>query len=262
MLKSRLALWKNQGKHSSYPENILVYRDGVSEGQYQAVLTEELPKLRQACKEIYPADQTKDGLPRMTVVIVGKRHHTRFFPTSVGDADEGTSNCIPGTVVDRGVTEARNWDFFLQAHVAIKGTARPAHYYVVHDEIFHREKKSSAPAVILPGPPKPPENAQDTLEDITQSLCYIFGRATRAVSICTPAYYADIVCERSRRYLRDLFDPTDGSENSSTTGGDPDPPTDGAQNPAAGEDPEVVRNREWQRRITPHDRLKNSMFYI
>jgi eukaryotic translation initiation factor 2C len=26
----------------------------------------------------------------------------------------------------------------------------------------------------------------------------MFGRATRAVSICPPAYYADIVCERVR----------------------------------------------------------------
>jgi hypothetical protein len=38
--------------------------------------------------------------------------------------------------VDRGVTEARAFDFFLQSHAAVQGTARPAHYIVVHDDIF------------------------------------------------------------------------------------------------------------------------------
>ena len=34
------------------------------------------------------------------------------------------------------------------------------------------------------------------------SLCYLYGRATKAVSICPPAYYADILCERGRCYLQ------------------------------------------------------------
>lgn len=41
----------------------------------------------------------------------------------------------------------------------------------------------------------------DELQGITHNLCYLFGRATRAVSICPPAYYADILCERGRCYL-------------------------------------------------------------
>ncbi|KRX73373.1 Protein argonaute-2 [Trichinella sp. T6] len=32
------------------PKNIIVYRDGVSEGQFMQVLEEELPALRRACK--------------------------------------------------------------------------------------------------------------------------------------------------------------------------------------------------------------------
>ncbi|KFA80094.1 hypothetical protein S40288_10405, partial [Stachybotrys chartarum IBT 40288] len=73
MLRTRLELWKTKGGHNEYPENILVYRDGVSEGQYQTVLDEELPLLRKACQKAYsPADQKK-GLPRFTIIIVGKR---------------------------------------------------------------------------------------------------------------------------------------------------------------------------------------------
>ena len=139
MLKSRLYLWKSQGKHTAFPENLLVYRDGVSEGQYATVREAELPLLRRACDELYPPSDRKKGLPHITIIIVGKRHHTRFYPTTSGNADKcGNPNC--GTVVDRGVTEARNWDFFLQSHAAIQGTARPAHYTIVLDEIFAKRK--------------------------------------------------------------------------------------------------------------------------
>lgn len=194
LLLTRLKLWssRNGGR---LPENILVYRDGVSEGQYQAVLDEEFPQLRKACEEAYPPSDIRRGVPNITIVIVGKRHHTRFYPTQLKDGD-ANGNPQPGTVVDRGVTEARNWEFYLQAHNALQGTVRPAHYFVVHDEIF-------AQAKINP----PFANAADALEDLTHNMCYLFPRATRAVSICPPAYLADLLCERGRVYLQRLYDP-------------------------------------------------------
>ena len=233
MLKSRLHLWKTLGNHKTLPDNLLIYRDGVSEGQYATVIDTELPLLRKACAEVYPPADIKKGLPRITIIIVGKRHHTRFYPTAVNDADR---NCNPknGTVVDRGVTETRNWDFFLQSHTALQGTARPAHYYIVLDEIFTHRK-------VTP----PFQNTADVLEDLTHNMCYLFGRATKAVSICPPAYYADIVCERARCYLSGLFDmqTPSGTPAQSVTGG-------GGNMDARTED------------VLIHPNLKNSMFYI
>ncbi|KAB5536111.1 hypothetical protein GE09DRAFT_1141492, partial [Coniochaeta sp. 2T2.1] len=54
MIKSRLRLWKepNHGGHANLPENILVYRGGVSESQYQTVLNEEVSLLRRACQNM------------------------------------------------------------------------------------------------------------------------------------------------------------------------------------------------------------------
>jgi eukaryotic translation initiation factor 2C len=234
MLKSRLHLWAKNNK-GTYPGNILIYRDGVSEGQYEIVLDQELPLLRKACKEVYPASDTKKGLPRMSIIIVGKRHNTRFYPTRKEDADR-SSNPQNGTVVDRGVTEARNWDFFLQAHAAIQGTARPAHYYTVLDEIFRGGK-------IQP----PFQNAADALEDLTHNMCYLFGRATKAVSICPAAYYADLVCERARCYLSRLFDATPGA----TPAGSVVEGEGGGAGPGA--DPTDVRI---------HENVRDTMFYI
>lgn len=205
LLVSRLNHWRKKNKNS-LPENIIVYRDGVSEGQYNKVIDEELPLLQAACRNTYPADQSKKGLPRLAIIIVGKRHNTRFYPTS--EQDSNRDNPIPGTVVDRGVSEARDWDFFLQAHSALQGTARPAHYFTVWDEIFYPQHPSNADG---PG-------AADVLQDLTHKMCYLFGRATKAVSVCPPAYYADLVCTRARCFLSDLFDPLSLDSGGSTSG--------------------------------------------
>ena len=84
MLRAHLTYWAKL--HGSFPEKLLIYRDGVSEGQYQMVLEEELPTLRAACESVYG----KQDLPRITLIVVGKRHHTRFYKTNPrGDILEG-----------------------------------------------------------------------------------------------------------------------------------------------------------------------------
>ena len=102
------------------------------------------------------------------------------------------------------------------------------------DEIFTHRK-------VTP----PFQNTADVLEDLTHNMCYLFGRATKAVSICPPAYYADIVCERARCYLSGLFDmqTPSGTPAPSVTGG-------GGNMDARPED------------VLIHPNLKNSMFYI
>ncbi|KJK86218.1 hypothetical protein H633G_09939 [Metarhizium anisopliae BRIP 53284] len=195
MLKSRLNLWKTKGKHIALPENILIYRDGVSEGQYDMVLSQELPQLRRACEQVYPTVDTKNGLPRFTIIICGKRHKTRFYPTTEQDCDR-SGNTKPGTVVDRG------------------GTARPCHYYIVHDEIFRQVYAKSIPP--------PFQNIANIVEDLTHNMCYLFGRATKAVSLCPPAYYADLAYpSKAEGYdvlhvKSDIVKALIGSENSSS----------------------------------------------
>ncbi|KAL8715518.1 MAG: hypothetical protein Q9220_000854 [cf. Caloplaca sp. 1 TL-2023] len=193
MFGERLDLWRkhNQGH---LPERIIIYRDGVSEGQYRTLLQEELPQMRKACQVRY----TGGKQPKISIIVCGKRHHTRLYATNPKDANERTGNPQNGTIVDRGITMEHGWDFFLIAHHAIHGTARPTHYVVILDE-----------------------NAMnaDGLESMTHSLCYLFGRATKAVSLCPPAYYADILCERGRMYLYREFNASErGTVTSTGTG--------------------------------------------
>jgi eukaryotic translation initiation factor 2C len=230
MFLSRLKVWEKHNKE--FPDNIIVYRDGVSEGQYQQILDQELPLIRSACKQVYPATKTKAGFPKISIIVCGKRHHTRFYPTQEAEADR-SSNCGPGTVVDRGVVEVQGWDFFLQPHACLQGTARPAHYYVILDEIL-RGKPVKAPL----------QNPADALEELTHNLCHLFGRATKAVSLCPPAYYADLLCTRLRCYLPSEFDPNDSSATASVASG------------VSAPTPQFSSN------VTIAPDLRDSMFYI
>ncbi|KXG53098.1 uncharacterized protein PGRI_001480 [Penicillium griseofulvum] len=182
MMVTRLRLWKDTN-NGNLPQNILVYRDGVSDGQFNMVLAEELPKIQAAAKTIY-----RGSMPNITIVVCGKRHNVRFYPTNSRDQDK-TSNPINGTVVDRGVTRPIYWDFYLQAQAPLQGSARPAHYIVIHDEIFTNSKVNTD------------RKPADVLQEITHNICYMMGRATRSISYSTPAFLADKFCDRARKYL-------------------------------------------------------------
>ncbi|KAJ3183568.1 hypothetical protein HDU85_001997 [Gaertneriomyces sp. JEL0708] len=155
----------------SKPRRILFYRDGVSEGQFAEVVREEVAALRRACRQLEVGYQ-----PTITFVIVQKRHHARFFPLTKEDADK-SGNVLPGTVVETGITHPTEFDFYLASHPGLQGTSKPTHYHVLHDEN---------------------EFTADGLQELTYRLCYLYCRATRAVSVCPPAYYAHLVAARAR----------------------------------------------------------------
>jgi eukaryotic translation initiation factor 2C len=102
------------------------YRDGVGNKQYQDIQNTEIPQIQQAWNDF----QKTGALLRLTVVIVTKRHNTRFYPISSEDTMPYNENCRPGTLVDGIVTSPYFDDFFLQSHNGLKGTARSAHYFI------------------------------------------------------------------------------------------------------------------------------------
>lgn len=79
---------RNQKK---LPELLVMYRDGVSEGQFVRVGALEVVAIKNACKEV-----NANYNPPLTFVTVQKRHSTRFFPINDNDADSN-GNLLPGT---------------------------------------------------------------------------------------------------------------------------------------------------------------------
>ncbi|KAI9798769.1 MAG: hypothetical protein M1833_004599 [Piccolia ochrophora] len=105
--------------------------------------------------------------PKLTVVVCVKRHHTRLFPTERGDR---LGNVLPGTVVENSTKN----------DICLQGTVRPTRYAVLMDE-----NKLSA----------------DDFQRICNNICWAYGRATTAVSVVPPVYYADQACERAKLHV-------------------------------------------------------------
>lgn len=173
IIKKQLTFYKKQ--NGTLPEKIFYYRDGVSEGQFQQVMGAERQGIVAACR-----DMDQRYMPHLTLIIVQKRHHTRFFPGKTNIGDRKNNNVPAGTIVDQVITNPNENNFFLCSHASIQGVSKPAKYCILLDEGNH---------------------TMDELQTFTYDLCHLFTRCNRTVSYPAPTYYAHLVAYRGRVYL-------------------------------------------------------------
>ncbi|CAI2357880.1 unnamed protein product [Caenorhabditis sp. 36 PRJEB53466] len=160
---------KHTGK---MPAHIVVYRDGISEGDFQKFLYEERTAIESVCKQL-------DINPTLTYIVVSKRHHTKFFARDK-DTNQFDANIKPGTLVEDVVTTTNYYDFFLGSQVGMIGTSRPTHYYVLHD--------TWAPMVSF-------------WPTVTHALTYSFARVTSTTALPSPIEYAHLAAKRAKETL-------------------------------------------------------------
>lgn len=161
---------RNRGR---MPETVVVYRDGVSEGQYDAVLQNELPQIQEAIAQ----QGFFEGI-KVAILICTKGHRTRI----VGQEGAGAEyvNPCPGLVVDSHITSDALNEFYLNSHAAIQGTAKPCRYTLIYDEVGFKLSE---------------------LELLTYWTTYLYGRCNKSVSYATPAYYAHWASKRGKELL-------------------------------------------------------------
>ncbi|CAI5438294.1 unnamed protein product [Caenorhabditis angaria] len=150
-----------------WPTKILVIRDGVSEGQYEMVLRDELEALKEGCREFGNLNKKPDWCPPFGLVIATKRHSTRLFKEKNG----GVENCQPGTVVDRDIVRPVIGDAFIVSAHAIQGTARPVCYSILKNEIGLKD--------------------MDEFESIMLGLTFHHQITDSPISLPEPVYQAD-----------------------------------------------------------------------
>lgn len=143
------------------PKHIYYFRDGVPEGQYQAVLRNEVADIKVIMAEFGKSNLQYEVL--FTVVVAEKRHHIRFFPNHHGPFVDNNGNPVPGTLVERNVTHPFQFEFYLCSYSSIKGTARPNRYHILMDDCRHE---------------------QESFLWIIYEHCYHYMRATTPVPIC------------------------------------------------------------------------------
>jgi eukaryotic translation initiation factor 2C len=96
MTRELLQHYAKRNPESPAPFKVLFYRDGVSDGMFGEVVMTEVKALKRAFESC-----NLHFMPQLTFMIVSKRHHIRFFPNSLLEADR-SGNVMAGTVVDTG----------------------------------------------------------------------------------------------------------------------------------------------------------------
>jgi len=163
---------KNGGR---MPETVIVFRDGVSDGQFEQVTNIELPAVKSALESL--------GFPevKVAVVVCQKGHHTRLVYEERGHGGSMSYvNPCPGLCVDSNggdlsITSGWYNEFYLNSHTAIQGTAKPCKYSLVYDEIGLKIAE---------------------LELLTYWTTYLYCRCNKSVSLAAPAYYAHWASKR------------------------------------------------------------------
>ncbi|KAF8860682.1 eukaryotic translation initiation factor-like protein 2C 2 [Acephala macrosclerotiorum] len=173
MLIPLIEQWHSKVGGGNGPAHIYYFRDGVSEGQYSHVINQEVKNMKECIAERWP----QGGPIQWTVAVCTKRHHIRFFPKENDQAGDRNANPLPGTLVDQDVTHPFEYDFYLNAHAAIQGTARPVHYHVLLDE-------AKVPI--------------DNFQKMIYQFSYQYMRSTTPVSLFPAIYYAHLASNRAR----------------------------------------------------------------
>uniref|UniRef100_A0A8D0AG69 Piwi-like protein 2 n=1 Tax=Sander lucioperca TaxID=283035 RepID=A0A8D0AG69_SANLU len=117
------ALQKYYEVNHNLPEKIVVYRDGVSDGQLKMVEQYEIPQLIK-CFETFPSYE-----PKLVFIVVQKRISTTLYSFAANNI--GTPP--PGTVLDHTLTQQDWTDFFLMAHSIRQGCGIPTHYISLYN---------------------------------------------------------------------------------------------------------------------------------
>ncbi|XP_076292717.1 aubergine isoform X2 [Lasioglossum baleicum] len=165
-LAKALHCYRNLNK--CLPSHIVIYRDGVGEGQVSHVFDHEVEQIKAKLKGIYGEAPVK-----MAFIIVTKRINTRFFYNG--------NNPPPGTVVDDVVTNPMRYDFFIISQSVRQGTVSPCAYNVIADTTGWRA---------------------DQLQRITYKLTHMYYNWSGTVKVPAPCQYAHKLAFLVSQFIR------------------------------------------------------------
>ncbi|XP_020486749.1 piwi-like protein 2 isoform X1 [Labrus bergylta] len=153
------ALQKYYEVNHNLPEKIVVYRDGVSDGQLRMVEQYEIPQLIK-CFETFPSYE-----PKLVFIVVQKRISTTLYSW----VSNNFGSPPPGTVLDHTLTNRAWVDFYLMAHHIREGCGLPTHYISLYNT-----------ANLSP----------DHLQRLTYKMCHLYWNWPGTIRVPAPCKYA------------------------------------------------------------------------
>ncbi|XP_053202757.1 piwi-like protein 1 isoform X2 [Panonychus citri] len=160
-LKFGLKSW--HAINGRFPEKIIIYRDGVSEGQIGHIFKTETVKIREILAERADLVNT-----HWCFIIVNKRVNARFF-MQPANLTAPVVNPISGTIIDSVVTRAERYDFYLVSQSVRFGTVNPTMYNIIADDTGW----------------KPIHH-----QSLAYKLCHLYYNWAGTISVPAPCHYA------------------------------------------------------------------------
>ncbi|KAJ6641425.1 Protein argonaute-2, partial [Pseudolycoriella hygida] len=199
--KNHLKIFKQ--KNGAFPEKILYYRDGVSEGQFDEVMAVEKRAMSEACREVEQGYDKKVGA-KISDDFQKKESKT-------GPTRPGNNNVPAGTVVDTVIIRPMENNFFLVSHQSIQGVAKPTKYCILLDQANYSTNDLQSLTFnvrvlnfyyLISHPFFIQQILGLTFElCLSFQLCHMFARCNRSVSYPAPTYYAHLVAARGKVYI-------------------------------------------------------------
>ena len=122
----RDALVKFRESNGQLPQYIILYRDGVSDGQIDLIREAEVTQLNQAFSTIDP-----NWTPFLQFILVKKRGNTKFFKR---EADSGhINNAEVGTCISEKVVARPGREFYMISQSSKNNTVSPTHFVMLDD---------------------------------------------------------------------------------------------------------------------------------
>ncbi|KAH7725804.1 piwi domain-containing protein [Aphelenchoides avenae] len=159
------------------PASLIIYRGGVSEGEYRKVITDELAQIQKALEELKEKHKGH-ALPKVSIIVAQRKSNYRIVPQNINPKGRPMEQNVPaGTVVDKTIMHPTLTDVLMVGHKTIQGTANPVRYTMLVDE--HDMSLSE-------------------MEYVTYHLCYTHGVVCSPVSVPGPLYAAADLAKRGR----------------------------------------------------------------
>ncbi|KAG5678595.1 hypothetical protein PVAND_008256 [Polypedilum vanderplanki] len=166
-------------KYGKPPRKIIIYRNGVGDGDIERVIQHEVNDTKEKLLKTY---KNYDMKLEFGFIIINKKINTRFF-RKPRNSREDYNNPLPGTVVDQVVTLPYRYDFYLISQSVNQGTVSPTSYNVIEDSL---------------------ELNPSIIQKLTYRLCHMYYNWSGTTKVPSVVQYAKKLAFLSAQYLHNI----------------------------------------------------------
>ena len=162
----------------TFPNNIIVYREGVSQGMRKKTKETEVKAMQDAISQIKEEKKIEDNKKlNLIFVTVSKSNGTKFFGRGGGRYDSGgIGNPVAGSYVYKDVCKDVN-EFFLVSQRPGKGLSSPSNYYILHNDVSDKKIVDE-------------KEVRHMIATLSFKLCYLYFNTVGSIKIPAPIHYA------------------------------------------------------------------------